>query len=250
MLHIKSQPRNFRKIRLLSLVVLLLLTLGLSGCQFGEYKDQIETINAAVETLGTVQNGHITVTTQVAAENGLVSAYDSAYVADYRYRIDIKTFNFIVEKHDLATGKLLEAPYKVVDAHKYDVETGVEDEEYSGKIGDFPDLLSFFFGAGLKSGFVGTVESLTDDEHPTWQGYRVHKNEKYVSRVNSSRGKDGGDGTMLENYVDYWIDDAGVLVRMDYVSRDDVVYEDVEDVINQSYVFELVGYNDPEIADF
>ena len=138
----------------------------------------------------------------------------------------------------------------MIDAHKYDLATGVEDEEYAGKIGDFPDLLSFFFKAGLKSGYVGNVEVITDEAHPEWQGWRVHKNDKYIKRVNSSRNKDGADGLMLENYVDYWLDANGVLVRMDYFSRDSITIDDVSDEISQLYIFELLDYNNPEIADF
>ncbi|MCX4266006.1 MAG: hypothetical protein OSJ64_04225, partial [Firmicutes bacterium] len=62
---------------------------------------------------------------------------------------------------------------------------------------------------GLKSGNVGNVEVITDEAHPEWQGWRVHKNDKYIKRVNSSRNKDGADGLMLENYVDYWLDANG-----------------------------------------
>lgn len=239
---------------------LVVAALGLGGCG-GEYKAEIEQINAGVEALGEIGNGHISVTTEVAAENGQVTLYDTAYVTDYYYEIVVKTFNFIAESRvltDGVPGELMQPPYKVVDAHKYDLTTGVEDEEYDGDIGDFPDLLSFYFGAGLKNSYVGSVELLTDEEHPGWQGFHVVKSDKYVERVNSSRGKHGAEGTMLSSYVDYWLDEAGVLVRMDYVSRDAVSElvgadengeggETVEDVINQKYVFEMVAYNDDSI---
>ncbi len=78
----------------------------------------------------------------------------------------------------------------------------------------------------------------------------MHKNDKYIKRVNSSRNKDGADGLMLENYVDYWLDANGVLVRMDYFSRDSITIDDVSDEISQLYIFELLDYNNPEIADF
>lgn len=246
------------------LMLLVMLPL-LGGC--GEYKEQVGVINAGVEALQTVERGHLTMTTDVKTEQGLIPGYDSQYFYDYEYRIDVRTFNYQVEKINLLTGEQMEPPYRVVDAHKYDVTTGVEDTEYQGEIGDFPDLLTFFFGAGLKNGYVGSVETLTDEAHPDWQGYRVHKNEKYIDRVNSTRGRDGAEGVMLENYVDYWLDEAGVLVRMDYVSRDELTYtpgtvndegefvpdpqaETVTDVLNQTYIFELLAYNDPEIATF
>ena len=246
------------------LMLLLALPL-LGGC--GEYKEQINIINAGVEALQTVENGHLTMTTDVKTENGLIEGYDSSYFYDYEYRIDVRTFNYMVEKTDLVTGKQLEPPFKVVDARKYDLATGVEDTEYEGEIGDFPDLLLFYFGAGLKNGYVGSVESLTDQAHPEWQGFRVHKSAKYIGRVNSTRGRDGAEGEMLENYVDYWLDEAGVLVRMDYVSRDELTYtptienaegelvvdptrEVVKDILHQTYIFELLQYNDPSIATF
>lgn len=247
---------RFRNLCAAVLLGVAMLLLG--GCGgSSEYKAEIEVINAGVEALGEVTNGHITVTTDVAAENENILLYDAAYINDYYYNIVVKTFNFIAEKRDLA-GNVLEPSYKVVDAHKYDLLTGVEDEEYGGDIGDFPDLLSFFFGAGLKSSYVGSVEPLSDDEHPGWQGYHVVKSDKYVERVNQSRGKHGADGQMLSGYVDYWLDEAGVLVRMDYVSRDAVVQvvgadengeggETIEDTINQHYLFELVSYNDDTI---
>lgn len=78
----------------------------------------------------------------------------------------------------------------------------------------------------------------------------MHKNDKYIKRVNSSRNKDGADGLMLENYVDYWLDANGVLVRMDYFSRDSITIDEVSDEISQLYIFELLDYNNPEIADF
>ncbi len=241
--------------RLVCLALLLAAVLLLGGC--GEYKEEIKQINAGVTALGDLTSGHILVTTDVQAEQGVISLYDSAYVSDYRYRIDVKTFNYAVEKRDM-DGDLLEPPYKVIDARKYDLTTGAEDETYEGKIGDFPDLLAFFFGAGLKGGYVGSVEPLTDAAHPDWQGFHVVKSEKYIERVNSSRDKDGADGIMLSSYVDYWLDAGGVLVRMDYVSRDTVTQvvgadengeggETIEDTINQKYIFELTEYNDPAI---
>lgn len=234
--------------RLAALGLLLVCTGLLAGC--GKYNEEIKQINSGVEALSTVQNGHLLMTAQTQAEQGLVQGYDSAYCYDYRYRIDVRTFNFVVEKRYLPTELLIEPPYKVIDAHKYDLETGVEDEEYAGKIGDFPDLLSFFFKAGLKSGYVGEVEALTDADHPDWQGWRVHKNDKYISRANKSRSKDGADGLMLENYVDYWLNKDGLLVRMDYFSRDSIIVDEVSDTISQLYVFELLDYNKEEIADF
>lgn len=241
---------------LLALLMILAMTM-LVGCG-SEYKTEIEEINGGVEKLGELKSGHISVTTEVAAENGAISLYDAAYISDYYYNIVIKTFNFISEKRDMS-GNLIEPSYRVVDAHKYDMATGVEDEEYDGSIGDFPDLLSFFFGAGLKAGYVGTVERMTDEAHPAWQGYHVVKSDKYVERVNQSRNKHDADGTMLSGYVDYWLDENGMLVKMDYVSRDNVTEtvgadengeggEVVEDVINQRYLFEMVGYNDDSIA--
>lgn len=246
----------FKK-RMSAAVLMIMALLMLAGCG-SEYKEQIEAINGGVEQLGELKNGHISVTTDVAAENGAIALYDTAYVSDYYYNIVIKTFNFISEKRDM-DGNLIEPSYRVVNAHKYDVVTNVEDEEYDGSIGDFPDLLSFFFGAGLKAGYVGSVESLTDAEHPEWQGYHVVKSDKYVERVNQSRNKHETDGTMLSGYVDYWLDENGVLVKMDYVSRDAVTEtvgadengeggESVEDVINQRYLFELVKYDDESIV--
>ncbi len=240
--------------KLVCLALVLAAVLALAGC--GEYKDEIKQINAGVTALGNLTGGRIVVTTDVQAEQGNIALYDSAYVSDYRYQIDVKTFNYQVEKRDM-DGDLLEPPYKVEDAHKYDLTTGAEDETYEGKIGDFPDLLAFFFGAGLKGGYVGSVEPLTDETHPDWQGFHVVKSEKYIERVNSSRDKDGADGIMLSSYVDYWLDEAGVLVRMDYVSRDAVTQvigadengeggETLEDVINQKYVFELSDYEQKE----
>lgn len=232
------------------LMVSLLLTsiCCLAGC--GEFNDQIKQINTGVESLSSLENGHILMTAHTAAKDGLVQGYDADYTYEYRYRIDVRTFNFVAEKRNLLTGNEIEPPYRVIDAHKYDLATGVEDEEYAGKIGDFPDLLSFFFKAGLKSGYVGNVEVITDEAHPEWQGWRVHKNDKYIKRVNSSRNKDGADGLMLENYVDYWLDANGVLVRMDYFSRDSITIDEVSDEISQLYIFELLDYNNPEIADF
>lgn len=237
------------KLRLAALLVMLLASCGLlAGC--GEYKAEIDQINAGVEALSEVTNGHLLMTAETKAEQGLVAGFDAAYTYDYRYRIDLRTFNFVVEKRYAQTELFIEPPYKVIDAHKYDLATGVEDEEYSGKIGDFPDLLSFFFKGGLKPGYVGTVEQLTDAEHPDWQGWRVHKNDKYISRANKNRSKDGADGLMLENYVDYWLDASGVLVRMDYFSRDSITVDEVSDTIQQLYVFEMLDYNNDEIADF
>lgn len=233
---------------LLACLTLLLCTLGLAGC--GDFDTEIKQINAGVESLSALENGHILMTAHTAAENGLVQGYDADYTYEYRYRIDLRTFNFVAEKRNSLTGNYIEPPYRVVDAHKYDLATGAEDEEYEGKIGDFPDLLSFFFKAGLKSGYVGSVETLSDAEHPDWQGWRVHKNDKYIKRVNSSRSKDGADGLMLEHYVDYWLDSAGVLVRMDYFSRDSITVDEVSDEITQLYIFEMLDYNNPEIADF
>lgn len=236
--------------RMVCLALVLAAALLLGGC--GEYKEEIKQINAGVAALGELTSGHITVTTDVQAEQGVISLYDSAYVSDYRYQIDVKTFNYEVEKRDM-DGDLLEPPYKVIDAHKYDLTTGAEDETYDGEIGDFPDLLAFFFGAGLKNSYVANVEPLTDEAHPDWQGFHVIKSEKYIGRVNSSRGKNGADGVMLSSYVDYWLNAEGVLVRMDYVSRDTVTQvigadengeggETLEDVINQKYIFELSEY--------
>lgn len=251
--------------RFIGCLALLLMLPLLGGC--GEYKEQIGVINAGVEALQGVQCGHLTMTTDVKTEEGLLDGYDSSYFYDYEYRIDVRTFNYKVSKTDLVTGKPLEPPFKVVDARKYDLATGEEDIEYQGEIGDFPDLLTFFFGAGLKDGYVGSVETLTDEAHPDWQGYRVHKSVKYIDRVNSTRERDGAEGEMLENYVDYWLDASGVLVRMDYFSRDQLTYipaiendrgemvvdpsgEVVKDILNQTYIFELLEYNDPAIADF
>lgn len=245
----------FKK-KILTAVLMMFTLIMLAGCG-GEYKAEIEEINGGVEKLGDLRNGHITVTTEVAAEDGAVTLYDTAYVSDYYYNIVIKTFNFISEKRDM-NGNLIEPSFYVVDAKKYDMVTDVQDEEYDGSIGDFPDLLSFFFGAGLKNSYVGTVESLTDEVHPTWQGYHVVKSDNYVKRVNESRNKHDADGTMLSSYVDYWLDENGVLVKMDYVSRDTVsqtVGADengeggtlVEDVINQRYLFELGKYDDEAI---
>lgn len=259
------------------LACLLLLACGfcLAGC--GEFDEDIKQINAGVETLGTLENGHILMTAHTAAKAGLVQGYDADYTYEYWYRIDVRTFNYRAEKRNLLTGNLLEPAYRVIDAHKYDLATGQEDEEYSGKIGDLPDLLTFFFNAGLKSGYVGNVEVLQNPEHPEWRGWRVHKNDKYIKRVNSSRSKDGADGLMLENYVDYWLDANGVLVRMEYFSRDSITIdlgdgetaggendasqadnavgdtaenEKISDEIEQLYVFELLDYNNPEIANF
>ena len=78
----------------------------------------------------------------------------------------------------------------------------------------------------------------------------MHKNDKYISRANKSRSKDGADGLMLENYVDYWLNKDGLLVRMDYFSRDSIIVDEVSDTISQLYVFELLDYNKEEIADF
>ncbi len=55
---------------------------------------------------------------------------------------------------------------------------------------------------------------------------------------------------MLENYVDYWLNKDGLLVRMDYFSRDSIIVDEVSDTISQLYVFELLDYNKEEIADF
>lgn len=247
--------------------LLMAAVLLLGGCGGGDYKDQIAQINAGVEALGELKNGHISVATDIAAENALVAGYDAHYITDYYYEIVVKTFNFIAETralNDGAPGELIAPPYKVVDAHKYDLVTGVEDEEYDGDIGDFPDLLSFFFGAGLKSGYVGSVEPLNTEDHPDWQGFHVVKSDKYVERVNQSRSKHGADGIMLESYVDYWLNAEGILVRMEYFSRDAVsqqpegnenaegaegspAAENIEDVISQKYVFELNAYNDDSI---
>lgn len=240
-------------------VVLALAAMLMCGCVTGEYKTEIEAINAGVEKLGDLKSGHITVTTEVAAENGDIAIYDAAYQDDYYYNIVIKTFNYVAEKRTM-DGVLMEPAYYVVDAEKYDMATGVQDEEYEGSIGDFPDLLSFFFGAGLKTSYVGTVERLTDEAHPDWQGYHVVKSDKYVERVNQSRAKHKTDGTMLSSYVDYWLDASGVLVKMDYVSRDEVTETvgadengeggtEVEDVINQRYLFEIMTYNDESITE-
>lgn len=240
-----------------TLLGLLLVMAMLMLCGCGEFKDDVEKINAGVEALSELDNGHIVVTTDVAAEEGKIWAYDAAYVNDYYYNIVIKTFNFIAEKYTM-TGEEMAPAYYVVNAHKYDMATGAEDEEYDGEIGDFPDLLSFFFGAGLKNSYVGSVEYLTDAEHPDWTGYHVVKSDKYIDRVNQSRNKNDADGIMLNSYVDYWLDANGVLVKMDYVSRDTVSEtvgadesgeggEVVEDVINQRYLFEMVSYNDGSI---
>lgn len=243
-----------------ALVLLLALSAMLMcGCVTGEYKTEIEEINNGVEMLGDLKSGHVTVTTEVAAENGDIAIYDAAYQNDYYYNIVIKTFNYVAAKRDM-NGNLLEPAYYVVNAEKFDLTTEVQDEEYDGSIGDFPDLLSFFFGAGLKTSYVGTVEKMTDEAHPDWQGYHVVKSDKYVERVNQSRTKHETDGTMLSSYVDYWLDAAGVLVKMDYVSRDAVTEivgadengeggEAVEDVINQRYLFEMVTYNDNAITE-
>ncbi len=242
--------------RKLILAALLAALLGLFGCG-GEYADQIEQINAGVDALSALTSGHILVTTDVHSEEGNISIYDSEYVSDYRYEIDVRTFNYTVTRRD-TDGDLLERPYKVIDAHKYDLETGEEDETYTGKIGDFPDLLPFFFGAGLKAGYVAEVQPLADAEQPDWQGFRVVKNAKYIDRVNSSRDKDGADGIMLSGYVDYWLNEDGLLVRMDYESRDSVTQtvgadengaggETLQDTIEQLYRFDLTEYNDPAI---
>lgn len=244
-----------KKFARLALVLAMSVVL-LAGCG-SEYKAEIEAINAGVEKLGDIKNAHISVTTQVAAENGTIGIYDAEYIDDYYYNIVIKTFNYIAEKHTPDGTPLMDG-YYVVDAKKYDLATGAQDEEYDGSIGDFPDLLSFFFGAGLKNSYVGTVERLTDEEHADWQGYRVIKSDTYVERVNQSRAKHETDGTMLSSYVDYWLDASGVLVKMDYVSRDGVTEtigadengeggEIVEDVINQRYLFEMVSYDDDSI---
>lgn len=254
-----------RFMRLLFCLMLLSMLTLLGGC--GEYKEQIDAINASVEKAQALERAHITMTTEVATENGLIDGYDSNYLFDYEYRIDVRTFNFVATKTDLTTGRELVPPYKVVNAHKYDLATGVEDTEYEGAIGDMPDLLSFFFGAGLKNNYVGSVESITDENHPDWTGYHVQRSYKYMERVNSTRGRDGAEGVMLDGYVDYWLDAEGVLVRMDYVSRDEISYtplienengemvedpnaETVTDILDQKYIFEILAYNDPEIADF
>ena len=63
--------------------------------------------------------------------------------------------------------------------------------------------------------------------------------------------EEGGiDGLMLENYVDYWLNKDGLLVRMDYFRRDSIIVDEVSDTISQLYVFELLDYNKEEIADF
>lgn len=255
--------RNGRKLKqLAALFTLAVMCLGLAGCG-GEYAEEIKTINAGVNALAEVENGHLVMTGQTGAEEGKIPGFDGAYVYDYLYRIDVRTFNYQVEKRHLGAegqpGELIEPAYRVIDAHKYDLATGAEDEAYEGKIGDFPDLLPFYFGAGLKPGFVERVEALAPAElgaDESWQGWRVYKNEKYINRVNSSRSKNGADGLMLENYVDYWLDGAGVLVRMDYVSRDAISQTDeagntlAEDILRQQYSFCLVSYNQPENAEF
>lgn len=227
-------------------VALLMMSLLMAGCN-NEYKAEVEQINSGIEALSTVKSGHITVTTNVYAENDAFDAYDSANVADYRYQIDIKTFNYVSETRDLATGQIIVEPYKVIDAEKFDLATGVQDTEYEGKIGDFPDLLPFYFASGLKNKFVGSIEVLTDENHPDWQGWRVYKSDNYIERTNKTRKKEEVDGTMLEHYVDYWLDADGVLVRMNYVSRDDMTYEGKQDTVHQSYLFEMLDYNNPEI---
>ena len=52
------------------------------------------------------------------------------------------------------------------------------------------------------------------------------------------------------NDVDYWLNKDGLLVRMDYFSRDSIIVDEVSDTISQLYVFELLDYNKEEIADF
>lgn len=246
-----------RKMKKLGLLVCcLLLCLGLAGCG-SEYAGQIKAINSGVEALAELANGHLVMTGETWAEGGKISGFDGAYKYDYHYSIEVRTFNYMVEKRYLdgegLPGELIEPPYKVIDAHKYDLATGAEDEEYAGKIGDFPDLLPFYFGAGLKAGYVDRAEQLEPAElgmDGSWQGWRVYKNDKYISRVNRSRNKGGADGKMLEHYVDYWLDETGVLVRMDYVSRDAVSQTDeegnvlAEDILQQHYSFVMESYNE------
>lgn len=240
------------------LVLLVMMGLLMCGCKGGEYKAEIEEINAGVEALGDVESGHIVVTTNVKAEEGNIALYDAEYVNDYYYNIVIKTFNYIAEKHTM-DGAVMEPKYYVYNAKKYDMATGERDEEYKGGIGDFPDLLPYFFGAGQKAKYVGEVQRMTDDEHPNWQGYHLVRSDNYVKRANNVREKYETDGIMLSGYVDYWIDENGVLVKMNYVSRDTVTETvgadengeggtEVTDVINQSYLFEMVSYNDDSIA--
>lgn len=240
------------------LMVLVMSAMLACGCSADQYKTEIEEINAGVEALGDVKSGHIVVTTDVKAEEGNIALYDAEYVNDYYYNIVLKTFNYIAEKHAM-DGVSMEPVYYVYNAKKYDMTTGERDEEYDGSIGDFPDLLPYFFGAGQKAKYVGEVQRMTDDEHPNWQGYHLVRSDNYVKRANSVREKYETDGIMLSGYLDYWIDENGVLVKMVYASRDAVTETvgadengeggtEVSDVINQTYLFEMVTYNDDSIA--
>ena len=55
--------------RLAALGLLLVCTGLLAGC--GKYNEEIKQINAGVEALSTVQNGHLLMTAQTQAEQGL-----------------------------------------------------------------------------------------------------------------------------------------------------------------------------------
>ena len=65
------------KLKALAALGLLLACAGLlAGC--GEYDEEIKQINAGVEALSEVQNGHLVMTANTQAEQGLVQGYDSS----------------------------------------------------------------------------------------------------------------------------------------------------------------------------
>ena len=131
--------------KLVCLALVLAAVLALAGC--GEYKDEIKQINAGVTALGNLTGGRIVVTTDVQAEQGNIALYDSAYVSDYRYQIDVKTFNYQVEKRDM-DGDLLEPPYKVEDAHKYDLTLGRRTKRMRARSAIFPICWRFSSARG------------------------------------------------------------------------------------------------------
>lgn len=242
--------KKLNKIMLMLLSAMLIFSLA--GCSSSEYSAEIKVINAAVSRFEDLTSGYVIMTADAHNEDGSDAEFASYYQEEYRFRIDAKQFNYIVEKTDLLTGEQMERPYKVVAGSKYYTDTNEKDMDYDEDIGAFPDFLGFYLQAGLENKYVGVVEMLDYSENADYAGltgYRVYKSDSYVSQVNEDRETQGGTLVMLESYVDYWLDEAGIVVKMDYVSRDAQGDSETE-ILYQSYFFEMLDYNNPEIADF
>lgn len=238
--------------KIMFLVLSMVMVCSLSACSSSEYSDEIKVINAAVGRFEDLVSGYVIMTADVHNEDGSETEFAAYYQEEYRYRIDAKQFNYTVEKTDLLTGELMERPYKVVAGSKYYTDTNEKDMDYDEDIGAFPDFLGFYLQAGLEDKYVGVVKMLDYSDNAEYDGltgYRGWKSDSYVSQVNDDRETQGGTLVMLESYVDYWLDEAGIVVKMDYVSRDAQGDSETE-ILYQSYFFEMLDYNNPDIADF